>query len=38
MSQIMYGSQTYPWQMRADKFAGQVPHMVEILKKAGFTG
>ena len=38
MSQILYGSQTYPWQMRVEKFAGQVPHMVEVLKKAGFTG
>lgn len=38
MSRILYGSQTYPWQMRVEKFAGKVPHMVEVLKKAGFTG
>ena len=38
MSKILYGSQTYPWQMRVEKYAGQVPHMVEVLKKAGFTG
>lgn len=38
MAKILYGSQTYPWQMRVEKFAGQVPHMVEVLKKAGFTG
>ena len=25
MSKILYGSQTYPWQMRVDKYAGQVP-------------
>ncbi len=39
MSKIKYGSQTYPWQMNAEgKFHGQVPHMVDILLKAGFTG
>ena len=39
MSHIKYGSQTYPWQMNADqKFHGQVPHMVDVLLKAGFTG
>ena len=38
MSKIMYGSQTYPWQMNVEKFHGQVPHMVSVLKKAGFTG
>ena len=38
MTKIMYGSQTYPWQMNVEKFHGQVPHMVNVLKKAGFTG
>lgn len=38
MSKIMYGSQTYPWQMNVEKFHGQVPHMVSVLKEAGFTG
>ena len=38
MSKIMYGSQTYPWQMNVKRFAGDVPHMVKILKEAGFTG
>ena len=38
MSKIMYGSQTYPWQMNIQKFHGQVPHMVSVLKEAGFTG
>ena len=38
MSKIKFGSQTYPWQMNVNKFHGQVPHMVEILKQAGFTG
>ena len=38
MSKIRYGSQTYPWQMNVEKFHGQVPHMVDVLKQAGFTG
>ena len=38
MSKILYGSQTYPWQMNVEKFGGQVPHMVKVLKEAGFTG
>ena len=38
MSKILYGSQTYPWQMNVEKYHGQVPHMVEVLKQAGFTG
>ena len=38
MSKIMYGSQTYPWQMNVEKYHGQVPHMVKVLKEAGFTG
>lgn len=35
---IMYGSQTYPWQMNVEKFHGQVPHFVSVLRQAGFTG
>ena len=38
MSKIKYGSQTYPWQMNLKKFHGQVPHMVDVLLEAGFTG
>ena len=38
MSKIKYGSQTYPWQMNIEKFRGQVPHMLDILVQAGFTG
>ncbi len=38
MSNIKYGSQTYPWQMNEKKFAGQVPHMVDVLLQAGFSG
>ena len=38
MSKILYGSQTYPWQMNVEKFHGQVPHMVSVLKDAGFSG
>ena len=38
MSHIAYGGQTYPWQMNIEKFHGQVPHMVDTLVQAGFTG
>lgn len=38
MSNIKFGSQTYPWQMNLSKFAGKIPHMVDILLQAGFTG
>ena len=38
MSMIKYGSQTYPWQMNLPKFGGKMPHMVQVLKQAGFTG
>lgn len=38
MSKIKYGSQTYPWQMNVQKFHGEVPHMVDVLIQAGFTG
>ena len=38
MANIQYGSQTFPWQMNVTKYAGKVPHMVKVLKEAGFTG
>ena len=38
MSELLYGSQTFPWQMNVEKYHGQVPHMVKVLKQAGFTG
>lgn len=38
MSNINYGCQTYPWQMNINKFQGDVPHMVDIIVQAGFTG
>ena len=38
MAGIMYGSQTFPWQMNIEKFHGQVPHFVDVLSRAGFTG
>ena len=31
MSAILYGSQTYPWQMNVEKYHGQVPHMLKVL-------
>lgn len=35
---IQFGSQTYPWQMNKEKFAGDMPHIVKTLSEAGFTG
>lgn len=38
MSGITFGCQTYPWKMNKEKYAGEVPHILEITKKAGFSG
>jgi len=38
MGEIMFGCQTYPWQMNENKFHGKIPHMVEVLSSAGFKG
>lgn len=38
MSQIQYGCQTYPWKMKIEKFAGDMPHIVATTAAAGFTG
>lgn len=38
MRKIMYGCQTYPWKMNKEKYAGDVPHMIETAAEAGFQG
>lgn len=38
MSNILFGVQTYSWQMSYDKFRGQIPHIAGIGKQAGFNG
>jgi len=34
MSNIEYGFQTYTWQMSYDKYAGKVPHILDVIKKS----
>ena len=38
MSNILYGSQLYTWQMSGEKYLGELPHMLDIVSKAGFAG
>jgi inosose dehydratase len=38
MKSIMYGCQTYPWQMNENKFRGKIPHILQVLSDAGFSG
>lgn len=35
---MQYGCQTYPWKMSLDKFAGEMPHIVQSAARAGFAG
>lgn len=34
MGEILYGCQTYPWKMNIGRYAGDLPHIVEITAKA----
>ena len=38
MHHISYGCQTYPWQMNVKKFHGEMPHILSIISKTGYTG
>jgi inosose dehydratase len=38
MQHMKFGCQAYTWQMSFDRFAGQVAHIAETVKEAGFTG
>ena len=38
MSNIQYGCQFYTWQMSGEKYIGKMPHILEIVNKAGFAG
>jgi inosose dehydratase len=35
---IQLGCQTYTWQMSYDKYAGKIPHMLDIIQQSGFSG
>lgn len=38
MSPFRFGSETFTWIMSGEKYLGKMPHICEILKKAGLTG
>jgi inosose dehydratase len=38
MGTIRFGCQFYTWQMSGEKFKGQLPHICDIVKQAGFAG
>ncbi|MCL6443753.1 MAG: sugar phosphate isomerase/epimerase [Alicyclobacillus sp.] len=35
---ISIGCQTYTWQMSYSKYVGEIPHILDIVQRAGFTG
>jgi inosose dehydratase len=37
-ARIRYGCQTYTWQMSFDRYAGQVEHIVDVIKASGMRG
>jgi inosose dehydratase len=38
MNQIKFGCQFYTWQMSGDRFVGKLPHILNVVKPAGFAG
>jgi inosose dehydratase len=38
MSQIKFGCQFYTWQMSGDRYVGKLPHILNVVKPAGFAG
>lgn len=38
MSSIKFGCQFYTWQMSGDCYVGKLPHILEVVAKASFTG
>ena len=38
MNRISIGFQTYTWQMSFAKYAGEIPHILDVVHKAGLTG
>lgn len=35
---LKFGCQTYTWQMSKDKYAGRIPHILDVVAKAEFHG
>ncbi|MEG6571232.1 sugar phosphate isomerase/epimerase [[Clostridium] cellulosi] len=38
MNAIKFGCQTYPWKMSANRFRGQMPHIIKAIANAGYQG
>ena len=38
MNQIKFGCQFYTWQMSGDRYVGKLPHILNVVKPAGFAG
>jgi inosose dehydratase len=38
MGNIHMGCQAYTWQMSYDKYSGRLPHILDMVNEAGFTG
>jgi inosose dehydratase len=38
MSQIKFGCQFYTWQMSGNRYAGKLPHILNVVRPAGFAG
>lgn len=35
---LKFGCQTYTWQMSYDKYVGRIPHILDVIRRAGFLG
>lgn len=38
MGDIRLGCQTYTWQMSYEKYSGKIPHILDVISNAGFSG
>ena len=38
MSRLQYGCQFYTWQMSGEKYVGKLPHICDVVSRAGFAG
>lgn len=38
MGSLKFGCQTYSWEMTFDKYSGKIPHILDVMSRAGFEG
>lgn len=38
MANLRYGCQFYTWQMSGEKYVGELPHICDVVRRAGFAG